>query len=329
MAVILKRGWCATAGLALVVGIVGMVGMVGLASPVRAAVSRAPSYPGDFPDPFVVTAGSTYWAYSTGSGGRNLQVMSSGDLHAWTTPADPLPVLPGWAQAGFTWAPGVLERGVFFVMYYTVRQASSGRQCLSVATSLRPGGPFDDRSSGPLVCQLNHGGSIDPNPFVAPNGTAYLLWKSDDNAIGQATNLWAAPLSLSGLTLAAAPSLMLTEKPRSWQVPVVEGPAMVANGRRYYLFYGANNWDSANAAIGYATCASPLGPCTDASTSSPWLASRGTAVGPSGPAIFIDSTGKTRLAYHAWTGAVGYNNGGVRSLWIDHLTFASGRPVLG
>jgi hypothetical protein len=36
-----------------------------------------------------------------------------------------------------------------------------------------------------------------------------------------------------------------------------------------------------------------------------------------------------RMAYAAWTGGVGYSNGGVRSLWVDNLSFTSGRPVLG
>jgi hypothetical protein len=90
------------------------------------------------------------------------------------------------------------------------------------------------------------------------------------------------------------------------------------------LFYGANDWSTANAAIGYALCTSPIGPCVDASVFGPWMASHGLAVGPSGPAVFVDTSGSLRLAYHAWLGGVGYANAGVRSLWIDHLVF----PVL-
>ena len=33
----------------------------------------------------------------------------------------------------------------------------------------------------------------------------------------------------------------------------------------------------------------------------------------------MNRTGTLSLAYHAWTGAVGYQNGGVRSLWVDGL----------
>lgn len=105
---------------------------------------------------------------------------------------------------------------------------------------------------------------------------------------------------------------------------------MVASGGLYYLFYGAGDWDSATAAIGYARCVTPVGPCVNASTTGPWMSSHGQAVGPSrGPAVFQDSAGSLRIAYHAWSGAVGYENGGVRALWVDGLRFNFGRPVLG
>ena len=103
---------------------------------------------------------------------------------------------------------------------------------------------------------------------------------------------------------------------------------MVLKGGTYFLFYGAGAWDSAGAAIGYARCTSPSGPCVNASVNGPWMGSHGAAVGPSGPAVFTDAAGYTRIAYHAWTGAVGYQNGGVRSLWIDRLVFRSGTPIL-
>ncbi len=95
------------------------------------------------------------------------------------------------------------------------------------------------------------------------------------------------------------------------------------------MLYGANAWDSGNAAIGYAWCISPLGPCINASIIGPWMASHGSGYGPSGPDVFVDASGVTRLAYHAWTGAVGYQNGGVRSLWVDPLTFAALFPIAG
>jgi beta-xylosidase len=198
---------------------------------------------------------------------------------------------------------------------------------MSVAASPIPAGPFVDTSSAPLVCQLPNGGSIDPSPFRAANGTTYLLWKSDDNALGRRTQLWGQQLGNDGRAV-VGPRVVLLAQSQSWQAPVIEGPSMVAAGGLYYLFYGAGAWDSAGAAIGYARCLSPLGPCVNASVSGPWMASHGKAIGPSGPEVFIDATGAPRLAYHAWTGPVGYQNGGSRSLWIDTLRFSGVTPAV-
>ena len=280
---------------------VGVV-LLALASVPAFAASTEPAYAGDFPDPFVLAPAAgetTYWAYSTGSGRRNLQVMHSDDLRTWKDLADPLPVLPPWASPGHTWAPGVLRQGDTYLMYYTARHTASGRQCIGLATAQAPGGPFTDESQRPLICQRLRGGSIDPNPFVAPDGTRYLLWKSDDNVHWLPSSLWGQRLSADGRSLTGPVTRLLTLS-RLWQAPTIEGPTMVAVDGTYYLFYGANDSDGGNAAIGYAVCRGPLGPCTNASTTGPWMASHDAVVGPSGPAVFTDAEGSTRLAYHAW-----------------------------
>jgi hypothetical protein len=105
----------------------------------------------------------------------------------------------------------------------------------------------------------------------------------------------------------------------------MEGPTMIMSGGSYYLFYGAGNWDSSGAGIGYATCTSPLGPCTDRTTVGPWLASYGAVLGPSGPHVFADTAGSARLAYHAWDGCVGYPNCS-RALWIGSLSITNAIP---
>jgi beta-xylosidase len=283
-----------------------------------------PAFDGDFPDPQVVLTGGTYWAYGTGSAGRNLSVMSSRDLTTWTSPVDPLPVLPSWASPGLTWAPDVIQLRGAWVMYYAVHDPSLGHQCISVATSTTPGGPFSDTSSGPLICQAVNGGSIDPAPFRDPStGQLVLLWKSDDNSIGQTTHLWAQPLRSNGLSLAtgSSPTLLLTQS-AGWQAPAIEAPTVVLHNRRYYLFYAGNSYASASSGIGYATSPTLLGSYSNRSRFAPWLASRGNATGPQGPWVFTDATGARHLAFAAWDGAVGYNNSGVRALWIARLSFS-------
>src|SRR4051794_26986784 len=71
-----------------------------------------PVLPRDFPDPFVLTGKSAYYAFATNGNGKNVQAMASADLVAWTDLPDALPTLPSWAaqNTGLTWAPSVLAR---------------------------------------------------------------------------------------------------------------------------------------------------------------------------------------------------------------------------
>jgi beta-xylosidase len=318
----------ATAGTVarLVTGVVPAI-----ASAPTSATFRSPVYPGDFPDPSILLSAGEYWAYATGSGGLNLQVMTSPDLRSWTRPADPLPVLPPWASPRHTWAPDVMAVDTRFVMYYTVRDTALDIQCISVATSATPRGPFTDASAGPLVCQAANGGSIDPNAYLDPvSGNLYLLWKSDDNSIGKPTHIWGQRLAPGGLSFypGTTPARLLTES-ESWQHPRAEGPTIIRRANRYYLFYGANNYDTANSGIGYATSPSLLSPYTNQSRDRAWLGTTGRARGPQGPMLFRDSSGATRMAFAAWYGAAGYRNGGFRSLWIGTLDLdPSGTPSL-
>ena len=77
--------------------------------------------------------------------------------------------------------------GSRWVLWCAARDAASGCQCISVGTSAVPGGPFVDANARPAICQLDHGGFIDPAVSISPNGSAELLSKSDDKAIAKAT----------------------------------------------------------------------------------------------------------------------------------------------
>jgi beta-xylosidase len=294
------------------------------------AVPRRPVHDGDFPDPFVLVAGERYFAYGTQTGALNLQVMESADLTRWEHRGDPLPELPGWAAAGLTWAPSVLGRDDgTFVLHYSVHVAGAGRQAISVATATDPAGPFVDRSTGPLVFQEARGGSIDPSAFVDADGTAYLLWKSDDNAIGGDASLWGAPLRPDGLDLAGEPVEIL-RRDAAWEKPLVEAPSLVhPAGGPYVLFYSGGWWEGDGYAVGYATGAAPLGPFRKESATAPWLASEPGMAGPGGAEVFADAAGEWHIAFHAWTPPhVGYDNGGSRSLWVERLSFPGGQPEM-
>lgn len=297
-------------------------------SPTRNRAPRHPAHGEDFPDPFVLRTAGGYFAYATQTGAVNVQVLTSADLVQWEHLGDALPGLPPWAASGHTWSPSVLERAGRYVLYYVVRHAPSGRQSISVATSDAPQGPFVDTSSAPFVFQLERGGSIDPSPFVDDDDAAYLLWKSEDNALEQPSSLWAAPLSVDGLSLSADP-VRLLDHDQGWEAPLIEAPAMVRWQGRYFLFYSANWWESSRYCIGYATSRGPLGPYAKATTRGPWFRSTGEAKGPGGQEFFTDGDGALWMAYHAWVGdRVGYASGGRRALWLSPVEFRKGRPAL-
>ncbi len=118
----------------------------------------------------------------------------------------------------------------------------------------------------------------------------------------------------------------------AWEAPLIEAPSLArVDDGRYCLLYSGGWWASDGYAIGYATGPAPLGPFRKETETGPWLASEpgpGPA-GPGGAEVFADRDGHWHLAFHAWTAPeVGYDAGGVRSLWIERLDFEDGRPVL-
>ena len=297
-------------------------GQGGVAGRLRSAL-RGPGdavYCHDFADPFVLRLGSAYYAYSTNTGDKHVPVLTSGGLFGTGHRSDALPALPGWSRPGRVWAPAVLQRPQGFVLYYATQASSPDRQCLSRAVASGPSGPFVDTSSGPLVCPPN-GGAIDASPFVAADGRAYLLWKEFDGTAG----IVSQELAPDGLNL-IGPEVPVLGADQPWEAGVVEAPSMVGYEGRYYLFYSGNDWETANYAIGYAVCDSPLGPCTKPADS-PWLTSTADAQGPGGPGLFTDENGQLWLALHAWIhGKVGYPQG-ARNLFVVPLGFANNVPV--
>jgi beta-xylosidase len=269
----------------------------------------------DLPDPFVLRVGNDYYAFATGTAGKNIPVLTTHGLFGTGGRREALPSLPSWADFGWAWAPSVLQVGSTFVLYYSTHVHSNGRECLSTAVSSKPGGPYVDASQGPGVCPP--GWAFDPSPFVDASGAAYLVWRNEHQIVSQR-------LSADGRSLVGAPTTLL-QPDQAWEAGIVEGPAMTMAGGRYYLFYSGNQWQGANYAIGYAVCASPSGPCVKAP--GPWLASGVGVDGPGGPEFFTDPSGQLWMSLHAWVaGQVGYP-AGARDLFVLKLSFPNGVPV--
>jgi beta-xylosidase len=249
----------------------------------------------DVPDPFVLVENGTYYMYSTGELGADaaqLVLRTSTDREHWSEPVEILEGVPGWAKIGFTWAPDVRKIDGRYVMYLTAaRDVAESAQCIGTAVADTPMGPFVP-SAKVLVCQLGHGGSIDPRTFVDADGTLWLHWKSDDNAFADRpdhTFIYAQRLSRDGLHLVGERSAILTAD-REWEGRIVEAPQMVRAAGHYWLFYSGNWFNQPVYAIGVAVCDGPAGPCTKPFPT-PFLSSNAQGAGPGEGSLFRDQDG--------------------------------------
>jgi beta-xylosidase len=325
-----------------------------LAAPFLAALSAAaalaepafvPVYRDNFPDPFVLRNGAEFIAYATNDG-LNLPMLVSRDLVNWTQVRDPanpskrldgMPKLASWVEEGRTWAPEVMQVGSRWLLYYTAHDRKTNHQCIGVAGASDPKGPFVDPSPQPLVCQAELGGSIDADPFRDRDGKLYLYFKSDGNAVRKRTQIWGQQLGPDGLSVVGAP-VELVKDDKAWEMRVVEAPTMVRSPGGYVLFYSAGyyGWNADDRlspyAMGYAGCAGPLGPCTDA-PDNPILHSyndrdAGCLSGPGHQSVF-QAGGRSFITFHAWAATSGCRKlEDRRYLYVAPLGWKDGKPQI-
>jgi hypothetical protein len=264
--------------------------------------SRAPQAPGvdigaglDESDPFLTVTEGRYVLITSGGTKAdpvNVPLTTSTDFVHWTAPVDAMPVLPPWAQHGFTWAPDLHRFGSTYALYFTSLVASSTplTECIGSAFSSSPTGPFTP-SPLPFICQLDQGGSIDPRVFVDGSGTPWMLWKSDQNIGGAATPtlMWSQEFSTDGTQLLGGPSVLMSPD-RPWQGTIVEAPDMVEVAGAYWVISSDNWYNSPAYAIGAARCAGPAGPCADVGPA-PLMASNLQGGGPGEASVFHDQAG--------------------------------------
>jgi len=282
----------------------------------------------NMPDPFVLDTGELYYLYSTTNITDNYPYATSDDLVTWDQQGDAMPQLPGWAN-GNTWAPEVTQTAAGYVMYFTARAPGltrpddAGAQCVGVALSGDPGGPFVSEADEPLVCQLELGGTIDASVVRDEDDSLWLIYKNDGNCCGIPTRFYMRRMSEDGLAFAGEEievEGIVNDQP--WEGNVVEAPTIHFHEGTYYLFYSANDYAGPPYAVGYATSQNLTGPYVEADEN-PILSTEGTAIGPGHQAVIEDRDGDLWLVYHAWEYTLSE-----RKVWIDELTFENGKPVV-
>lgn len=277
--------------------------------PVLTSAGATPSA-GDLGDPALLTVPSgaasgpaRYLLFGTGDWPANVPTATSTDLKTWKRGADAMPVVPAWSRTdtyhSHIWAPAVRRVGDRWLLYVTVPDRASGRQCIAVAAAAKPEGPYADVLGHPLVCQVTRGGSIDAS--VVSTGTGLvLLWKSDGNCCHLPATLWSQTLRPDGLAFTGMPHALLTAD-QKWQQGVIEEPAAVPNSKGgWWLFYSGGFYNGPGYAIGIASCSSLQGPCVDDSKQ-PYAASLTGQRSPGGLEFFVDLGGQLRAVFDTWT----------------------------
>jgi beta-xylosidase len=291
-----------------------------------------PIFEANLPDPFILEVDDTYYAYSTNSNSRNVPVYRSTDLVSWEFVRDVMPALPRWVYISRpdVWAPEVIQVDDQYLLFYTARDKASRKQCIGLATSESPEGPFRDQNDEAFICQSREGGSIDASPFRDEDGTLYLYWKNDGNCCMMATYLYVQELSANGTELVGEP-VQLVRNDAPWEGGVVEAPTMWRHDDQYYLFYSGNVYAGEAYAVGYALCESAVGPCEDAEENPILKSSMDTqplVVGPGHQSIIMDDAGETWLIYHVWQVTDGGTLTSTRQMWMDRLVWTEDGPVV-
>jgi hypothetical protein len=318
-------------------------------------------------DPFVLDNGAThndYWAFVTGG---LFPMLHSTDLVHWRSAGTAMAALPSWVIPSgdwHPWGPSVLQvpgpcpgtgSTVCNVLYYTGVSNAFHVNCVGVATSVSPGGPYLDQgplsdgtvdaSGRPIGCGDDEGyGLIDPSPFRDTSGQAYLYVSTarvcppGSGSCTQANSRVAPtisviPLAPGQLSAAGSRVPLFSGDAGSWEAggsaPNVEGPAMVLHNATYYLFYSGGSYLNAYG-MGYATASSPTGPFTK-SPANPILSQTEAVFSPGGADVpVIGPHGSSWLVYHGREGS----DAADRLLRIEPLTwraqaFGPDAPIVG
>ena len=214
-------------------------------------------------DPTIIYYNDQYYMYGTERPPQTgFQVLVSDDLHEWSVPKG---ARNGYAlkmgnnvfgDRGF-WAPQVFQHNNAWHMAYT----ASGT--IAFAQSDSPLGPFVQDEVKPLKKGQRQ---IDPFIFKDDDGKIYFYHvrfnKGNHIFVAEIDDGFTG-IKEETLTHCITPQRGTWEDTQTFKSAVVaEGATVVKHKNTYYLFYSANNYQSDDYAVGYATSKSPLGPWT-------------------------------------------------------------------
>lgn len=251
-----------------------------------------------FADPAIFHYQHKFYLYGTDgfNADSGFHVAVADDLIHWKRPKYGQRALSRgetFGTRGF-WAPQV------FVHHGKIYMAYTASEHIAVVEGSGPEGPFRQKDIKALPSDVKQ---IDPFVFKDDDGKLYLyhVRVQDGNRIFGA----ALKDDLSAIDPATLRECISAEiHPQPWENTgsvkwtVTEGPAVIKRGKRYYMFYSANDFRNPDYAVGYATAGHPLGPWKK-SEQNPIISRQMTGInGPGHGDIVSDSRGNIWYVFH-------------------------------
>lgn len=283
----------------------------------------------DFPDPYVVRDGDTFYAFATHNSSAGFQMMSSKDLVEWKHLGGVN--LPEWSD-GQLWAPEVTKWKGKWYMFYSARDRQSRKRDLAVSVADRIRGPYkflaklvpgSTENSGP-----DENGAIDPNLYIE-GGKPYLLY------IREAPPRAVKMVELTpDLTKTVGEAKVLIGVDREIEKGVLDAPTLIKHQGAYWLFYSSGWFQSWKRDACYqvwaAKSSSLKGPYVK--PDSPLLKTKeGETYSPGHQAVFKLPSGEWWMAYHAWNAEkepLYRQNPNGRTLRLDRLQWTASGPTV-
>lgn len=258
------------------------------------------------------------------------------DPDQWWLIGDALPTLPEWAdEDSSVWAPHVAQvADGSWVLFFAAVRESDERRCIGRAVADSPFGPFV-ADEIPFACVTNRH-AIDPFLWVdptAPDAPTELVFGSYEPWGGTRIHHLRLDPTASDAAVPGTQPNVIFEGLVNWEDTVVENPELMKVPDGFQLLYSGNFWDTADYAIGAASCPTLDEACLR-QWATPILASRGALAGPGGTAVASrlqpDGSMRHHLFVHGWkSDAVGHDQDGYRALWEFELRFdGEGRPFV-
>jgi beta-xylosidase len=293
----------------------------------------------DFPDPSIIQVGGTWYAFGTQSiyDYKNVktQLATSTDFENWDLREnyDALRTLPSWVDQNDPriWAPDVFQNDEGdYVMYFSAAYgAQSWKHCVGAAKSSNIEGPYDSVSDTPLACPLDLGGAIDASAFQDDDGSRWMLYKDDGNAVGSGgtcgngdkpgqADTWIVIIQMGGdgYTVTGNPIRLINRDEADG--PLIEAPALAKqdNGQ-YVLYFSSQCYTDKNYDTSYAVSDNLLGGYRKAARSLIDYGHTETTIwGPGGADVDDNSA---HMAFHGYSSAAAV--GGRRSMYVARPTF--------